>query len=63
MAAEAADLHLAAIQQSGAELPAARTLEAIQSDAAWLEGCGIDWSKVVISLIKPGRFAEPNRKA
>ena len=63
MAAEAADLHLAAIRRSGTETPAARTLEAVQTDAAWLQGRGIDWSKVVISLIKPDRLAEAYQKA
>jgi predicted RNase H-like HicB family nuclease len=63
MAAEAADRHLAAMRESGAEMPAARTLEAVQSDAAWLQGRGIDWSKVVVSLIKPSHLAERKRNA
>jgi hypothetical protein len=57
MAAEAADLHLASLRESGREAPPARTLEAVQADAAWLDGRGIDWSKVVISSIRPGPMA------
>lgn len=37
---------------------AAQCLEAVQADREWAEGRGIDWSKVVISNIKPGRISE-----
>jgi hypothetical protein len=42
------------MRDTGLAIPPARSLEAIQADAEWAEGRDIDWSKVVISLIKPG---------
>lgn len=54
MAAEAAGLHLTSMRTNGQEPPPARSLEAIQADADWLEGRGLDWPKVVVSSIKPG---------
>lgn len=55
MAAEAADLHLASMHESGLEIPVARSLEAVRADTDWAQGRGIDWSEVVVSIIKPGR--------
>jgi predicted RNase H-like HicB family nuclease len=54
MAAEAAGLHLETMRDNGMEIPPARILEAIRDDAEWAEGRDLDWSKVVISVIRPG---------
>ena len=51
MAAETADIHLATMCGSGMEIPLPRSLEAVRDDAEWAAGRGIDWSKVVISLV------------
>jgi predicted RNase H-like HicB family nuclease len=52
MAGEAADLHLETMRAHGMEIPPPRGLEAIQADAEWADGRGLDWSKVVISVIE-----------
>jgi hypothetical protein len=57
MAAAALDLHLATMREEGLETPVPSSLEAIRADLDWAEGRGIDWSKVAISIIRPGRFA------
>lgn len=58
MATEAAELHLETMRFDGRELPIARSLEAIRADEAWAGEFQIDWSKVVISMIRPHRHAE-----
>jgi predicted RNase H-like HicB family nuclease len=57
-AAEVLDLHLAALNEDKKAIPVPRNLQAVQTDAAWTEGRGIDWSKVLISLIKTGRNSD-----
>jgi hypothetical protein len=63
MAAEAADLHLATRRESGREIPVPRSLEAIRADADWAQGRGIDWSEVVVSIIKPGPISANFKKS
>ena len=53
MAAEAADLHLTTMRESGMDAPPPRSLETVRGDAECADGRGIDWSKVVVSLIRP----------
>lgn len=52
MAAEAADLHITTMRELGQPIPAARDLEAVRADMSWANGSQIDWSRVVISMIK-----------
>ena len=52
MAAEAATLHISTMRENGDHVSAPRDLEAIRADATWSEEFQIDWSKVVISIIK-----------
>jgi predicted RNase H-like HicB family nuclease len=55
MATEAAELHLETMRFDGREIPNARSLEAIRADEAWAREFHIDWTKVVISMIRPHR--------
>jgi predicted RNase H-like HicB family nuclease len=57
MAAEAADLHLATIRDQGMPMPPARSLEAVRADKEWADGRGLDWSKIVICIIRPESIA------
>jgi predicted RNase H-like HicB family nuclease len=52
MAAEAADLHITTMRELGQLIPAARDLEGVRADTSWATENQIDWSKVVISMIK-----------
>ena len=54
-AAEVLDFHLASMCKDRKAIPVPRNLQAVQTDTEWAEGRGIDWSKIVVSLIKPGR--------
>ena len=58
MATEAAELHLEMMQFEGRELPVARKLEFIHADDAWSEGLQIDWTKVVVVMIRPRGLSE-----
>jgi predicted RNase H-like HicB family nuclease len=58
MATEAAELHLETMQFDGRELPVARNLEAIRADEAWSRGFQIDWTKVMVVMIRPQRHSE-----
>jgi predicted RNase H-like HicB family nuclease len=58
MATEAAALHLETMRLDGREMPVARSLEAIRADEAWVRELQIDWTKAVISVIRPHRHPE-----
>jgi predicted RNase H-like HicB family nuclease len=53
MATEAADLHLETMRFEGREIPPARDLQAIRGDDAWMREHQIDWSSVVVSMLRP----------
>src|SRR4030095_3746741 len=55
MATEAAELHLETMRFDGREIPSARSLEAIRADAAWAREFQVDWTKAVVSMIRPHR--------
>ena len=56
-AGEALDLHLETMRRDGQSIPVARNLQAVHADTEWAKGRGIDWTKIVVSLIKPGRIS------
>ena len=58
MATEAAELHLETMRFDGREIPTARDLEAIRADEAWIREFQIDWTKVVITMIRPRLHSE-----
>ncbi|HKP24289.1 MAG TPA: type II toxin-antitoxin system HicB family antitoxin [Dongiaceae bacterium] len=58
MATETAELHLETLRFDGREMPIARSLEAIRADEVWAREFQIDWTKVVISMIRPHRQLE-----
>jgi predicted RNase H-like HicB family nuclease len=55
MATEAAELHLETMRFDGREIPSARSLEAIRADVAWAREFQVDWTKAVVSMIRPHR--------
>ena len=52
MAAEAPIGHIASIRAHGEPVPTPRTLEEIRADPTWTEEHDLNWSEVVISLVK-----------
>ena len=58
MATEAAELHLETMRIDGKAMPVARSLEAVRADEAWVKEFQIDWTKVVVSMIRPHRHPE-----
>ena len=58
MATKAAELHLETMKLDGQELPLARNLEAIRADEAWTTGFQVDWTKVLVIMIRPRRHSD-----
>jgi predicted RNase H-like HicB family nuclease len=50
-AAEAAERHLATMRERGQQVPLTRDLEALRAAKTWATIRGIDWSRVVVSII------------
>jgi predicted RNase H-like HicB family nuclease len=52
-AAQSVGRHIAGLSRQNEKIPEPRSLEAIRSDETWARDRAIDWSRCVVSLVRP----------